>query len=208
MTEDRFEEFLREAAEHYHVPPEIPREDMWIAIAEARRRSVRRSRRPDWRIWGVGIAAALVIGVGIGRISVTSRTATPVAAASADDDSDIPVAYRVATADHLGRVEVFLAGFQADAREGRHVTDVAPDARDLLATTRLLIDSPVADDIMLRDLLEDVELVLTQIAQYAGRPDTSELGLIDQSIDQRSVLFRLHSATDATPAGMPYQGAL
>jgi len=208
MSEDRFEEFLREAAEHYHVPPEIPREDMWIAIAEARRRSARRTRSPDWRIWGVGIAAALVIGVGIGRISVTVRTTAPVAAAPSPDASGIPVAYRVATADHLGRVEVFLVGFRADAREGRHVTDVTPDARDLLARTRLLLDSPVSDDLMLRDLLEDVELVLTQIAQYAGRPDTSELGLIDQSIDQRSVLFRLHSATDATPTAMPYQGAL
>jgi hypothetical protein len=210
MSDDRFEEFLREAAEHYHVPPEVPREDMWIAIAEARRRSVRRTRRPDWRAWGIGIAAALAIGVGIGRISVGARPSVPVASAPtpAGEAPGIPVAYQVATADHLGRVEVFLTGFRADARSGRTGTDVAPDARDLLATTRLLLDSPVSDDFVLRDLLEDVELVLTQIAQYSGRPDSSELSLIDDSIDQRSVLFRLHSATDATPDGMPYQGAL
>jgi len=208
MSDDRFEEFLRGAVERYHVPPEVPREDMWLAIAEARRHSVPRSRRPGWRYWGIGIAAALAIGVGIGRISVLIDEDPSVAAAPALEGPDVPVAYRMATADHLDRVEVFLAGFRADARAGRSVADVAPHARDLLATTRLLMDSPVADDLVLRDLLEDVELVLTQIANYAGRPDTGELGLIDQSIDQRSVLFRLHSATDASPAGMPYQGAL
>jgi hypothetical protein len=208
MSDDRFEDFLREAAERYHVPPEVPREDMWLAIAEARRHSVPRSRRPGWRSWGIGIAAALAIGVGIGRLSVLFNEDPSVAATPAGEPSEIPVAYRVAASEHLGQVEVFLTGFRADARTGGPVTDAAPDARRLLATTRLLMDSPVANDLVLQDLLEDVELVLIQIAQYDARPGRGEFEFIDESIDQRSVLFRLHSAIDADAAGMPYQGAL
>lgn len=209
MSDDRFEEFLRNAVHHYHVPPEVPREDMWLAIAEARRHEIRRPRRPTWQYWGVGVAAALAIGIGIGRMSVSSdEGAISTAAAPAAGSVEIPVAYRVAAAEHLGRVEVFLTGFRADARTGRLVTEVAPEARDLLATTRLLMDSPLSDDLVLQGLLEDVELVLIQIAHYEGRPERGELNLIDESIDQRSVLFRLHSATDADAAGMPYQGAL
>jgi len=208
MSDDRFEEFLRNAVDNYHVPPEVPREDMWLAIAEARRHAVGRSRRPVWQYWGVGIAAALAIGIGIGRMSVSSREGLAAAAAPVAESGEIPVAYRVAASDHLGRVELFLTGFRADARTGRLVSDVAPEARDLLAKTRLLMDSPVSDDFLLQGLLEDVELVLIQIAQYEGRPEQGELNLIDESIDQRSVLFRLHSAFDTDAAGMPYQGVL
>ena len=41
MTEDRFERFVRQAAQDYHRPPETPREELWRRIAtvrEARRR--------------------------------------------------------------------------------------------------------------------------------------------------------------------------
>lgn len=208
MSDDRFEEFLRDAVDRYHVPPEVPREDMWLAIAEARRHSVRRPHRPGWRYWGIGVAAALAIGVGIGRISVFLGGEPSTAAAHAAERSEIPVAYRVAASEHLGRLEVFLTGFRTDARTGGSVTDAAPAARNLLATTRVLMDSPIADDLVLQELLQDVELVLIQIAQYDARPGRGEFDFIDESIDQRSVLFRLHSAIDAGAAGMPYQGAL
>ena len=99
-------------------------------------------------------------------------------------------------------------GFRADARSGVPVAAASPDARNLLATTRLLMDSPISRDVMLQQLLEDVELVLTQIASYGGESDSGELELIDESLDQRSVLFRLHAVTDAEPTGAPIQGVL
>src|SRR5258705_311631 len=50
MTEDRFEERLRQAAQDYHRPPATPREELWnrIAAARAARPAAleRRSRRP------------------------------------------------------------------------------------------------------------------------------------------------------------------
>src|SRR5207302_1478459 len=69
MTEDRFERFVRQAAQDYHRPPETPREELWRRIATVR--EARRRRRviitSPWVRWGVGIAAVLALGVGIGR---------------------------------------------------------------------------------------------------------------------------------------------
>ena len=129
------------------------------------------------------------------------------AAAAVSAPSEISVAYRVTTAEYLQRVEVFLTGFQTDARGGRAAQN-SSGSRDLLATTRLLLDSPVANDVMLQTLLEDIELVLAQITSYSDRSQSGELDLIENSIQQRSVLFRLHSTVDVQQAGMPIQGVL
>ncbi len=211
MSDDRFEQFLRREARRYHEPPAAPREEMWRAIADERRAGRRRTRRPTWIYWGAGIAAALVIGVGIGRYSAPGEDTVMLADAgsvSAAEPAATQAAFRLTAAQHLARVEVFLTGFRTDARMGAPVAATAPDARSLLATTRVLIDSPAADDVMLRQLLEDIELVLSQIASYAGGSDSTELDFIDESLDQRSVLFRLRTATDAGPVGTMIQGVL
>lgn len=72
MSEDRFDEFLRQAARDYNAPPDTPREAMWARIeAERRARAARRTAGPVHRRvwWGVAlaVAAALLIGIGIGR---------------------------------------------------------------------------------------------------------------------------------------------
>ena len=90
MTEDKFEDFLKKAAQSYNEPPaRTPREDMWSAI-QARRAAgprvvygggskIRESsgRRFGSKIW-LGAAAAavlfLAIGVGIGRWTASSNT--------------------------------------------------------------------------------------------------------------------------------------
>src|SRR5207302_8867682 len=70
MSDDRFDEWLRQAAQDYHRPPATPREELWTRIAAAR--AARRRHvivvRPTLR-WGVGIAAVLALGVAIGRWS-------------------------------------------------------------------------------------------------------------------------------------------
>lgn len=206
MNDDRFDEFLREQLRGYRRPAEVPRDAMWDAIAEQRRHR-RVHRRPTWRYWGIGVAAALVIGVGIGRLSVPAGPDTTASMPTGAEASEIPVAFRFTAVDHLQRVELFLTGFRTDTKAGRPAA-VGPGARDLLATTRLLLDSPVGDDINLQGLLQDIELVLAQIASYQDRPQSGELDLIQQSIEQRSVLFRLHSTVDVQPSGMPIQGVL
>ena len=78
MTDDeRFEQFLREAAADYESPRgEVPRDEMWNAIqaqrgADASAPAVRRAAARRWA-W-IGMAATLLIGVGIGRYAYRSQ---------------------------------------------------------------------------------------------------------------------------------------
>jgi hypothetical protein len=112
----------------------------------------------------VGLAATLALGVALGRLSMQPEAVVPVAAAPdavADGVAAIPAAYRLATAEHLGRVETFLTVFTSEAPGGRLATaDLELPARQLLRRTRILRQSPVtADDVALRALPDDVELV-------------------------------------------------
>jgi hypothetical protein len=227
MTEERFQEFLRGAAQDYHRPPETPREEMWQAIQAERRERVEELERQAWRWphrvarspwvrWGVGIAAALVVGVAIGRFSERGQPVETAAApsgraaveAGAARGAELAAPYRWVATEHLGRVETFLTGFRVDARQGQPVSDPTGSARQLLSSTRLLLDSPASDDPRLRNLLEDIELVLAQIAQFRGESDGEELDLIDDSIEQRSVLLRLQSVVSAQAARAGSQGVL
>jgi hypothetical protein len=203
MSEDWLDERIRRSAAEYHRPPAAPRDAMWEAIAAARER--RRSRRPiAWAAWTVGIAATLVLGIGIGRW--TDRRpgpATPAVTAPG-------LAYRVAAAQYLTRTEALLTGFQVESRGSvaRGDGQFAAQAADLLATTRLMLDSPAAQDIRLKSLLEDLELVLAQIAQLPQGGDREDMRLINQGLDQHSVLLRLRTTLPAVPLPLRTQGAL
>ncbi len=211
MTEDRFERLLREAAQDYHRPPAIPREEMWRRIAAAREARPRRviTIHP-WLRWGVGIAALLALGIGIGRWTARGpRVTGPIAAGPTGAANDQgALAYRVAAAQYLTRTEALLIGFRTEARSGQPNAQFAARARDLLTTTRLMLDSPAAKDARLNSLLEDLELVLAQIAQLPSSGEREDLQLINQGLDQRSVLLRLRTAIPAGPGSVRTQGVL
>src|SRR3989449_2532154 len=142
---------------------------MWQRIAAAR--AARRQRaivlRP-WLRWGLGIAAVLVLGFGIGGGRAVGRgraDARAAADAARGADGVNALAYRVAAAQYLTRTEALLTGFRAETRAGEPAAQFTAQARDLLSTTRLMLDSPAARDPRLKSLLEDLELVLAQIAQ-------------------------------------------
>lgn len=212
MNDDRFEEVLREAARDYHRPPETPRDEMWAAI-EAERRQRRAAPRvitlrPAWR-WGLGMAAVLLVGIAIGRSFPPNRGTVPVSPTGTATRSGDDVAYRLAAAQYLGRTETLLAGFRADAPKGQIDQLFISQARDLLAFTRLLLDSPAGNDPQLKPLLEDLELVLAQIAFLHGPLSKQDLELITQGIDQRNVLTRLRTAIPSGPNAAPRtQGAI
>src|SRR6185436_5078132 len=107
----------------------------------------------------------------------------PAVAASTDQGSTL--AYRVAAAQYLTRTEALLTGFRAEARSPSvPAAQFATQARDLLATTRLMLDSPAAKDARLKSLLEDLELVLAQIAQLpsGGSGDREDVQSINQGL--------------------------
>lgn len=219
MTEDRFERFVRQAGQDYHRPPETPRAEMWAQIESelAERRKARPpavhrlgGRVPSLKWWGLGVAAALLVGIGIDRFLPREPAVVEVPVAtsdSVDGTAGVPAtAYRVATTDHLRRVETFLTVFQLEARSGRADEGTIAPAGNLLVTTQLLLDSPASDDVRLRTLLEDVELVLAQIAQYRVGQSPQELEFIDRGMEQLGVLLKLQAAMHAGSAGI--QGAL
>jgi len=212
MTDDRLDERLRQAAQDYHRPPATPREELWQRVAAVRAARKRRVIvvRSALR-WGVGIAALLTVGIGIGRWSARGGDASTSPAVAGGADRTPTLAYRVAAAQYLTRTEALLTGFRAEARSPSvPAVQFAMQARDLLATTRLMLDSPAAQDARLKGLLEDLELVLAQIAQLpsGGGGDREDVRSINQGLDQRSVLLRLRTANPAGPGPVRTQGAL
>jgi hypothetical protein len=79
-------------------------------------------------------------------------------------------------------------------------------ARQLLATNRLLLDSPAAIEPATRLLLEDLELVLAEIAQLSRQSRAQDLQLIREGLEQGNVMPRLRTAVPAGAA--PTQGVL
>jgi hypothetical protein len=210
MNDDRFEDQMREATRDYHRPPETPREEMWAAIQAERHRRRHAPHivvlRPAWR-WGIGMAAVLVLGIAIGRLirPTTQGTPPPIATRRSGDD----VAYQVAAAQYLNRAEALLTGFRADARTGEPLDpQFETQARDLLGVTRLLLDSPAGRNPRLKPLLEDLEVVLAQIVFLPSSRDTGDVELINQGIDQRSVLTRLQTAIPAGSVPVHAQGVI
>lgn len=215
MNDDRFEDMLREAGREYHQPPPTPREEMWAVIATERKRHRAtpppdlRRRQTAWR-WGLGMAAVLLLGIAIGRAWRPGRTAQrPATALGTATGTEESLAYRLVTAQYLNRTETLLTGFRADARSGQVDAQFADQARRLLGSTRLLLDSPAGRDPQLKPLLDDLELVLAQIASLPTTRDTQDVGLINEGIDHRNVLTRLRTAIPTGPAATARaQGAL
>jgi len=202
--EDKIDEQLRQAAQDYHRPPATPRDEMWAAIVRRRAEPKVIPLRP-WLRWGLGIAAVLALGIGIGRWSIPVADPAPRTVAVGGDTARQPsVAYQVAATQYLSRTEALLTGFRADGMDPQLVTS----ARELLETTRLMLDSPAAEDPRLRALLEDLELVLAQIAQLPQGRGAEEMNLITQGLEQRGVMPRLRTAIPAGQAAAPAQGAL
>lgn len=107
--------------------------------------------------------------------------------------------YRVATMQHLVATEALLVALRTDARAGRTDTTIATWAGDLLGTTRLLIDSPAAKDPQLKQLLDDLELVLAQISRLPGaHGEAADLGIIDDAVRHRQIITRLRALSPET----------
>jgi hypothetical protein len=212
--DDRIDDLLRESARDYNEPPETPREEMWQRIV-AERQAQPKGILPFRRFstgrtfrFAAGIAAILTIGIGLGRLTVKTPplAVAPIPAPSAAEPRVSAVAYHLATTEHLSQSEAFLTLFRASVRGGGNEHLASATARQLLATNRLLLDSPAASDARTRLLLQDLELVLAEIAQLSPQPRSRDLQLITEGLEQGSVLPRLRTAV---PAGTSTtQGAL
>jgi len=223
----------------YNAPPETPREEMWAVIqagltprggdtvgedsgatvhsleeARARRSAQAPStgvRRPFG--WAVAAAAILILGIGIGRMSAPApeggTTAPAMAGAPTATPGSPDAVLRAAAVEHLGRTEALLTLVRVDAKEGRVDPAMGAWSRGLLMQTRLLLDSPAADDPAMGELLEDLELVLVQIVRVSeveGADQAraqSEMNLALRGLEDRDVLPRIQAVV---PAGAGFAG--
>ena len=112
--------------------------------------------------------------------------------------------------EHLGQAELLLTSFETESDLRRGLQEIAVWARDLKATTYLLQNGPAAENnVQLRELLEDLEFILAQIAQYTGNGHAvEERDLILDGLHERSVLDRVRSAVSSGPVTGLTQGVL
>lgn len=216
MDDRELERRLTELKETWRVPQDPPLDQIWQAVeAEAFPQG---ARRQTWR-WTrtlLPLAAMLVLGFGIGQLApgvLRQPTSMPLGAARSAADpgaSDEPARLTSATApfvgiaaDYLERVTALLVTLADANRAGKPLGNSAGQARDLLATTRLLLDSPQAGDPHLHALLNDLELVLAQIARLPHKAAQPDVYLIDETLDQREVLPRLRELLAENTASQP-----
>ena len=213
MTEDRFDKLMRDAAETFRRPPEPPLDEMWAEIeAQSGFRATpsiesvtpittarRGFRVPTWAV----AAATLVIGIGIGRGSTavgheTASSAPIVVTAEQSPttvvDTTMDRPYEIEASQYLGQTAALLTSLGAEAKSGRTGQQFTTRASDLLARTRLLMDSPAANEPAMRDLLEDLELVLAQVVRLRANGSRTDLDIINRALEQRDVIPRLRTA--------------
>ncbi|HEX9220653.1 MAG TPA: hypothetical protein VF858_09220 [Gemmatimonadaceae bacterium] len=213
MDDDQFDEVIRDLTRTFNVPPEPPLNEMWSVIEASHFNApvpISAPRGLTSRAPWLAAAAALVVGIGIGHYLPVGKTApanatSPSAIASSSsssavkDTSAVADAYRDQTSRYLGQAAALLISLPARDANAKTDATFASKAADLLVTTRLLIDSPAAaEDPKLHSLLEDLELVLVQIARLRGERSKGDLDLIHQAVEQGDVISRLNSAVATT----------
>ena len=117
-------------------------------------------------------------------------------------DSTVQAFYRTAAMQTLAQAEALLTTYRhaENVRDPQAMQQAARWARDVLSSTRLLLDSPAGRDPQMRTLFSDLELILAQIVQLSGMPlQARERELIDHAMRDRDLLPRIRSAV---PAGL------
>ncbi len=210
---------IRELAQQsYGLPADtsrgIPRDEMWQAIQARRglssraaetaapvvvRQFVPRAQRGPWAVVAA-MAATLAVGVAIGR-AVTDRTpATTMATADSNardartTGSALPVMLAQLTNEHLARTEALLVSARQDLERDTPDAMLGAWARDLLSTTRLLLDTEQLTDPRLRQLLQDLELTLALIQQAQASGRAADVESVRDDLDSGDLLLRVRDA--------------
>jgi hypothetical protein len=214
-----------EAVEETDNDVDVPREMMWARIQRDRRRAAGITPRHGW--WSVrtrqvaAVAAVLVGGVAIGRYVVPAAQGPAAAAvdtvASARGNPLSPEALasmpatndpaHVAMTEHLARTVALLTTVRDEDPMLGPGADITPWARELLTTTRLLLDQPQLRDDRTRRLLQDLELVLIQIVQARGTaPETQRAPR--ETMRETNLLTRVRAlvTASANAEGATYGG--
>ncbi|MBX3146370.1 MAG: hypothetical protein KF785_06325 [Gemmatimonadales bacterium] len=193
MNEQELERLLRESGDHYRIPPEPRLDAIWRRVEHATFDAPAPTVTPR-RTWlgPLALAATLVIGVGLGfgaaKLGLDSRDADPVETVAVGAPAPNP--FVGVAGDYLQQTSALLAAVTHDPSGDAFIPGAIGRARELLSTTRLVLDAGVTDP-ALRDLLEDLELVLVQIVRLPQNRPAADAQLINETLDQRDVMPRL-----------------
>ncbi len=182
-------------------------------------RALPASRRHSWVLRAAGIAAMVVVGIGVGRyllpatgpskyqraVTQVASRADSISALGLGPDalaemprSDDPA--HVAMEEHLAHTVALLTTVRNEDPAVGRAADVSGWARDLLGTTRLLLDEPQLRDERTRRLLQDLELVLVQIVQ-ARKAAPATQRAPNETMRETNLLPRMRAAVTATRRG-------
>lgn len=143
-------------------------------------------------------------GRSVERGATATRSTRDSTVGTTDAATDAQQLYRLAARQTLVQAEALLTAYRAgstDPRDRESMQQAGRWARDVLTSTRLLLDSPAARDPQFRALFTDLELVLAQIVQLSGAPlQAGERELIERAMQDRDLLPRLRSAIPAGAA--------
>jgi hypothetical protein len=99
------------------------------------------------------------------------------------------------TSEYLDEAALLLVSLPRDVQSVD--ASFVSDARQMLTRTRLLLDSPMAADPKMRDMLEDLELLLAQVVRLRAAPRAEELTFIAGAMDERDMVPRLRTVAAA-----------
>jgi len=204
MTDERFDELMRDAAQTYNLPPDaVPLDPMWQNIAtriETRALHLEPRRRPIPRRSWFLVAATLVLGIALGRASVALLPGNPfgrsvaIETPSADITTYEPDRYDAATSEYLGYAAAMLVALPGELKSGQSNPNYFTRLDELLLQTRMLLDGPAGEDPGFRTLLEDLEVVLVQVVRLQADRDPMKIELLNEALEQRNVMPRLRNA--------------
>lgn len=158
--------------------------------------------RPAWLPWGwstpaVALATAAVVTFLL--IQSPPNQDAPISdlqervREQAGHESASTTAFALAAGSYLSRADALLTKIAQTRESGRPAPEIQSWAESLLLETRLLLDSPAAQDPSLSPLLLDLELTLAQISQD---PDVA---YADSETEEsnRALLMRIRFKTPA-----------
>jgi hypothetical protein len=207
---------ISKMARTHNTPPEVSRDRMWEKIDAARSdgRGVLQPdftprRSPAFRIMrlAAGVAAILVLGVLIGRMTqqqpgpIPGPDSRPVAAVAYEppDPGVRRDIYDLAARDLFSRADFLLTDFKVRSCGTDDMTEVPVWAGGMLIQTRLLMDTSLAEDVEMKNLLDELELVLAQIVGLSRDNCARDMAWIRKGLQEKSTIDRLRtvSAGDA-----------
>ncbi len=176
--------------------------DSDVVVLHTRRSAL--SRYPQLPRWIAAAAAAAVVvfGINLARGNSVESSGTVAVTSAVVDSAATPASnvWQVASTEHFGRAETMLTTL-AESPETSGDRELTAWSRDLLESTRLLMDSPAGRDPRRRALLQELELVLVQLVESGPALRTEDRSVMDELLTKSSLLLTRIRTT--VPAGIP-----